>query len=165
MPDDRDAIYKLAYDEGTRVIGDQVGALEKTRNLVAAIIGTATTATAFLVGIVVRADGNERDRIFYIGIIGGLLLFAGMMWRCFEALQPKYVWHFNLSPKTIIDGYADHDEPATLPETHRALALILQENIDHNQVNLDRLRKLSHQALVLLVLELAWWTCLTVKVA
>ncbi len=160
------AIYELAYREGIRVLEDQVRTLEQLRVRMVAILGTTTTVTAFLAGIVLKAQGKDRDLIFHIGVAGGVLLFAGVVWRCYVALRPKYVWRFNLSPATIVDGWADHEQPATLAETHRGLALVLQENIDENQVNLNWMHKtLLYQALVLLILDIAWWACLTAKVA
>jgi hypothetical protein len=164
--EERAAIYELAYREGIRVLEDQERTLDQLRVRMVAILGTATTVTAFLAGIVVKAQGKDRDLVFHIGVVVGVLLFAGVAWKCFDSLRPKREWHFNLSPKTIVDGYADHEQPATLAETHRLLALILQTNIDHNQVNLDWMQnRLLYQALVLLIIDIAWWACLTAKVA
>lgn len=160
------AIYELAYREGIRVLEEQVRTLDQLRVRMVAILGTATTVTAFLAGIVAKAQGKDRDVVFHIGVVVGVLLFAGVAWKCFDSLRPKREWRFNLSPKTIVDGWADHEQPATLAETHRGLALVLQENIDHNQTNIDWMhKKLLYHALVLLILDIAWWACLTAKVA
>ncbi|MDQ6946024.1 MAG: hypothetical protein M3256_07065 [Actinomycetota bacterium] len=72
---------------------------------------------------------------------------------------------FNLSPKTIVEGYADHPTPATLAETHRLLSLFLEENIAHNDANLFRMNRMLTGALGASILTIALWACLTAKVA
>lgn len=52
-----------------------------------------------------------------------------------------------------------------MAETHRQLALITQVNIDHNEVNLARLRKWLDQALWLFLAALMVWVLLAVKVS
>ncbi|MDQ6946023.1 MAG: hypothetical protein M3256_07060 [Actinomycetota bacterium] len=61
QPEDRAAIYELAYLEGIRVLEGQARTLEQLRVRVAAVLATATTASAFLVGIVAKANGTDKD--------------------------------------------------------------------------------------------------------
>lgn len=81
-----------------------------------ALLGAATASSAFLVGIALRAEHRERDEILVIvGLALGGVLFGGMVFRCLQALRPKYTWRFNLSPKIIVEGYADHEVPPRWP--------------------------------------------------
>lgn len=163
--DDRAAIYALAYDEGIRVLEDQARTLEQMRVRMMTLLGTATAASAFLVGFVLKAKPVAREGLYWVGLGLGAVIFVGILVRCYQAVRPKYVWRFNLSPKVIIEGYADHDVPASLGETHKQLALVTATNIDHNDANLSRFRKWLGQALVLFLVDTLIWILLAVKVA
>jgi hypothetical protein len=162
---DQAAIYQLAYVEGIRVLEDQARTLEQNRVRMMTLLGAGTATSALLVSVIFKVKPSDQDALYYMGVAAGALLFLGMLARCVQALRPKYTWHFNLSPKIIIDGYADHEVPASLAETHRALALILEQNIDHNEVNLSLFRKWLSQALALFLLDLLVWVSLAAKAA
>ncbi len=163
-PDDRPAIYMLAYDEGIRVLEDQARTLEQLRVRMALLLGTATTASAFLAGVVAKAHQDDQDAWYWIGVTLGSVLYAAVLLRVAQALRPKYIWRFNMSPRTIVEGYADHDIPATLAETHRGFALINDENIVHNEKTLSRIRVWLDQALTFMIAEIALWALLVAKV-
>ena len=163
--DDRADIYALAYDEGIRVLEGQARTLEQTRLRIAAVLTIATTSSAFAGGIVAKAAADDQDAVYWIGVALAVGLHLAIVWWTVRALQPRYTWHFNLSPKMIVEGYADHETPASLAETHRHLALILDENIDHNQAHLDRMHRRLGWVLGCLVAELACWAWLVMKVA
>jgi hypothetical protein len=165
MDDERPQLHELAYNEGLRALGDQTRTLDQIRVRVAGVLGTSTTASAFLVGIVAKAADDRQDCWYWLGVVLGASLYAVVLGLSLSVLRPRYEWRFNVSPQVIIDGYADTTPPATLSETHRLLAEAYDRNIQHNQINLYLMQQRLTQAMGAMVAELACWACLLAKVA
>lgn len=162
--DEAGAIYALAYKEAVRVLEGQAVTLEQIRGRLTTVLAVATTASAFLVGVVAKANSVDQTAPYWTGVAIGILLYACLLVRTVQILRPTYEWHFNLSPKGIIEGYADAEPPATLAETHRLLALFHDENIVHNEGHLSTMRNRLDQSLWIFILEIACWAWLTATV-
>src|SRR6266568_4263975 len=59
MPEDRDAIYQLAYDEAKQAVAQQVGALDNLRGRAGTLLAVASLSTSFLGGIVLQDKAPE----------------------------------------------------------------------------------------------------------
>lgn len=162
--DDQAAIYELAFKEGIRVLDEQAATREQLRVRIAAILATATTGTAFLVGVVARAKTPDQDWLYWSGVALGSTLYGVLLICAVVLLRPKQPWRLNSSPAVLVGGYAEGDPPATLPETHRNLALFSEENIDANQATIVRMQTWLGRALIVVILELVTWGLLVVKV-
>jgi hypothetical protein len=162
---DQAAIYELAYSEGIRVLDEQAATREQLRLRIAAVLTTATTGTAFLVGVVAKAASSDQDGIYWAGVIVGALLYSSLLFCTYKLVRPKQIWRLNNSPETLISGYAEGDPPATLPETHRQLALFADENISANQTILVWMQQYLSVALLIMIADLVTWAALVVKVA
>lgn len=166
QPTDAQAdLYELAYDEGIRGMEIQSASLDQLRVRMTWVLGTATTATAFLGGVVAKAGKADKDLVFWVGIVVGLVLYGYLMLLVVLMLRPTFEWGFRVSPRTIIDGYADDPIPATVPETHRTMALHFDRHIEENQENLNFMHKQLARALAVLIAEVACWAWLVIKVA
>ena len=102
----------------------------------------------------------------YWGLVfAGAVLYAVLLVLVVGVQLPRFRWKFHMSPAVIVHAYADGDPPASTSETHRALALIIDENIKHNTSNLNRMHRVLGLSLVLLVLEIAAWAILVARTA
>lgn len=162
---DRDEIYALAFSEGTRALDNQAGTLDQARVRSAGVLTTATVASAFLVEVVLDADKSERDFLYWGLVLAGSVLYAVLFVLVVGVQLPRFRWKFHMSPAVIVHAYADGDPPASTSETHRALALFIDENIEHNKSNLNRMHRVLGLSLVLLVLEIAAWAILVARTA
>lgn len=158
-------LYELAYDEGIRGMEMQSASLDQLRVRMTWVLGTATTASAFLVGVVAKAGDADKDLVYWVGVAVGAVLYGYLMLLVALMLRPTFEWGFRVSPRTIIEGYADDPTPATVPETHRTMALNFDRHIEENQDNLNFMHKQLARALVVLIAEVACWAWLLIKVA
>lgn len=162
---DQDQIYALAFAEGTRALDNQAATVDQVRVRAAGVLTTATVASVFLVGIVAQASPEEQDLLYWALVVIGAALYAGLLFFVVAVQLPRYEWDFHLRPAVIVESYADGNPPASLSETHRGLSMFVDQNIRHNQTNLNGMHRLLAISLVLLVLEIAAWAILVAKTA
>lgn len=132
-------IYRLAYDEALRVLADQVATLDRVRTRAAGILSLAIIAGTFLADVILSETDPRRGLLFWNGIEVAGIGYAAMLGLSISIVRPRSGWKWNMSPRGIIEGYADTAPPATLEETHRQLALFHDNNINSNQAILDAL--------------------------
>lgn len=157
-------IYALAYEEARRSVEEQGRQLDQLRLRMMAVLTSATTASAFLVGVVMHAAKADQRWWYWFGCSIGATLYGVVLVNTVLVLRPRYVWHNSFSAKVIISGYADHEQPATLGETQKKLAEFGEDNIEHNEKNLGRIRTLFEITLYVFVLELVVWCALAARV-
>ncbi len=152
MPEARDAIYQLAYDEAKQAVAQQVGALDNLRGRAGTLLAVASLSTSFLGGIVLQDKAPEGWLSW--AAIGA---FLGAVAITLVLLMPRRRWVFGNSAKVIIEGYAEGEHPRDLAATHRHLALYLEGNEDKNAKRLDCLYWLFTVASILLGGEILLW--------
>ncbi|SRR6266566_5518917 len=152
MPEDRDAIYQLAYEEARRRLGEQVGELDNLRTRAGTLLAVVLLSTSFLGGVVLQGK-TPHDWLSWVAIAA----FLGAVAIILVLLAPRRDWVFGNSAKTIIEDYAEGQPPRDLATTHRHLALYLEKNEDKNASRLDCLYWLFTAASVLLGGEILLW--------
>ena len=152
MPEDRDAIYQLAYDEAKQAVAQQVGALDNLRTRAGTLLAVASLSTSFLGGIVLQDKAPEGWLSW--AAIGA---FLGAVAITLVLLVPRPRWLFSTSTKVIIEQYAEGEHPRDLATAHRHLALHLEGHEDRNARRLNRLYGLFIAASVLLGGEVLLW--------
>ena len=130
--------YETAYEEGKRAIAEQAEVLKDTRDRV----GTVMSAAAVVAGLGAALAFNN-DRASELSSWGGaaaaisvtafatLTLAAVMIWRPFPG-------SFTIDPGVLVAGYVEGEEPARLPEIHRALAVHAGRHVNANGIVLER---------------------------
>jgi hypothetical protein len=106
MPEDRDAIYQLAYDEAKQAVAQQVGALDNLRGRAGTLLAVASLSTSFLGGIVLQDKAPEGWLSW--AAIGA---FLGAVAITLVLLLPRPGWLFGTSAKVIIEQYAEGEHP------------------------------------------------------
>ena len=162
---DQAAIYELAFKEGVRALEDQARTLEQLRVRMAGLLASAVAPTVVFFEPVANARDSERDWLFWLLAGLGTLLLIAVFDRVRRGLRPRFEWRLSLSPRIIVEGYADDDPPASLAETYKELALRLDDNLKHNEGNLTCIQGWLQHALWLVPVELLVWVGLRVKIA
>jgi hypothetical protein len=162
---ERNEVYALAFAEGIRTLGNQAATLDQLRIRSAGVLTTATIASVFLVGIATGAYPSDQDLMYWILVMLGTVLYAALLVLVVLLQLPRYRWKFDVSPRLIVEGYADARPPATIDEVHRELAFFIDGNIAHNRRNLEHMHGQMGTMLLLLVAEVAVWAMLVAKTA
>lgn len=162
---ERNEVYALAYAEGIRTLGNQAATLDQIRVRSAGVLTTATVASVFLVGLATGAQPSDQDLTYWVLVVLGTLLYAALLVIVVFLQLPRYRWKFDISPRLIVEGYADATPPASIDEAHRGLAVHVDGNITRNRRNLDQMHGQMGTALLLLVAEIAVWAILVAKTA
>lgn len=158
MPEDRDAIYQLAFEEARQAVAQQVGALDNLRSRAGTLLAVASLSTSFLGGIVLQDKAPEGWLSW--AAIGA---FLGAVAITLVLLLPRPGWLFGTSAKVIIEQYAEGEHPRDLATTHRHLALHLEGHEDRNARRLNRRYWLFTAASVLLGGEILLWLVVLIR--
>ena len=81
-------------------------------------------------------------------LVGALIVFI---------LWPYYNFTFRFDPEELLRSFVDRDDPATMSEMHRALALRIKTDTANNWWNIQRIRVALQVALIVLLLEIVAW--------
>jgi len=158
MPEDRDAVYQLAFEEARQAVAQQVGALDDLRGRAGTLLAVASLSTSFLGGIALQDKALEGWLSW--AAIGA---FLGVVAVTLALLVPRPRWVFGTSAKVIIGQYAEGEHPRDLATTHRFLALHLEGHEDRNAKRLNRLYLLFTAASVLLGGEVLLWLVVLIR--
>lgn len=151
-------ILKVAFELGLKRLDSQANRLESIRGRAITLTSLVLAATGLLLKEVLVAGpkhGWVAHEVWPTSIAGGLtaaalLVGVRLAWASGH-------WDFAFSSSTIIEGWVDHEQPATLAEMHRDLALQCETNVEANEKRLDRLYSYANVELVLFVLALGCW--------
>ena len=81
-------------------------------------------------------------------LVGALIVF--MLW-------PYYNFTFRFDPGELLRSFVDRDEPATMDEMHRTLALRIKTDMANNWRIIQRIRVALQLSLIVLLLEILAW--------
>lgn len=82
--------------------------------------------------------------------------FIGTTAMSLAILWPKR-WEFTADPQSVLRTYSEAEEPTTLDELQRDLALYMHNSLVENKRGLERLAVLFQIDSVLLTIEVAFW--------
>lgn len=146
-----DPRYRLVYEEALGSVDRQERTLDELRARVGATLATAVIASAFFGTIGIKnghLGGWQKTAIvlFVVTAVFHVIL-----------LLPQGHWRFRRSPKLLIRDYIESDNPATLEEMYRDLALHIDADVKGNEGRLTWMWNLFTAAVVVLVAEVVVW--------
>ena len=111
------AVYKLAFDEALRSIGDQRNTLETVRARGGILLSAASVVTSFLGGQALE-DGD-------LGVAGWLAIasFGGVGLFALTLLLRKGRLSFHISPTQLIVGYMQGESTPPLADIYKELSI------------------------------------------
>jgi hypothetical protein len=140
----------FVYQEAMRGLLGQQTAVESLHGRAATII-FATSFASSLLGS--RALSNGIGVLDWIAL--ALLLGIGAL--TVVLLWPYYDLTFRFDPEQLLREYVDRDEPASIDELYRGLALRAKADWQQNGRIVRRLREATQLALILLLVEIIAW--------
>jgi hypothetical protein len=148
---DGDPRLRLAYDEALRAIARQETTLDEFRARIGTSIAATVIATAFFSPIVIHRQ-HLTPRIWWaLGLFVASLLAQSFL------LVPLGGWRFRRSATSIIRDYVEVDDPASMNQIHRDLALHIDQDLRGNDGRLIWMWWVFSAALVALGAEMVLW--------
>jgi hypothetical protein len=144
------ATYRIIYDEAVRAITNQRDAVDELRARAGTLLAAVNIATAFLAGTSLATPVSP----FAAGAFG---CFAVAVLLCVAVLWPSQGWVFTFNAGLLVRDYAEASPPASAAETHRDLALWLQQHYEENEPRLRRRYWRFGIACAYLGVEIALW--------
>jgi hypothetical protein len=141
---------KLAYDESIRALSLQSVVLDDLRGRTGILL-TAASLTATFIGSRALDDGFTT----WTRLALGFFLATGGF--CLGVLWPRGQWGFAFNAKTILEGYIQQSNGATIEEMYVAFAEINQSNWEANADRLKWLFWSFRLAVLALVLQVPCW--------
>ena len=147
---EEDPRLAFIYQESLRGLLQQQSAVESLRNRAGTLIFAASFASSLL-GSKALADGVDAwDWLAIVMLFGIGALTVVLLW-------PYYAMTFRTDPKLMLERYIDADNPATMAQMHRDLALHVEADRQANGPVVRRMRETFEVALVLLLLNILAW--------
>jgi hypothetical protein len=145
------AVYKLAFDEALRSIGDQRHTLETVRARGGILLSAASVVTSFLGGQAL-ADGD-------LGVAGWLAIasFGGVGLFALAMLLLKGRLSFHVSPTQLIVGYIEGESTPPLADIYRDLSINFENGVESNSEFIRRLDAIFAAGALMLMVELICW--------
>ena len=146
---DKAALYKLAYEEAGRALSEQQSVIDSFRTRAGLLLSAAAITTSFLGA---QALGEASSALAWFAMGG----FVGVAVLSLAILWPRR-WELTADPRGVIRTYIEADEPASINDLHRDLALHLYIGFIRNGRGLAKLAVFFQVASVLLTVEVLLW--------
>ena len=147
---DDDPRVAFVYQESLRGLLQQQAAVESLHNRAGTLIFAASFASSLLGGRALT-DGVSGWDWAAIGLLVGIgALTVVVLW-------PYYNLSFRFDAKDLLDTYVDNDQPASMTQMHRDLALRIKQDWRRNGLLVRRMREAFQLALVLLLCNILAW--------
>jgi hypothetical protein len=140
----------FVYQEALRGLLQQQAAVESLHNRAATLVFAASFAGSLLGS---RALTNGVGGWDWLAI--SLLLLIGAL--TVALLWPYYNLTFRFDPEELLTTYVDTDQPVSMNDIHRRLALRIKADWQRNGRIVRRLREMLQIALVVLLAEILAW--------
>jgi hypothetical protein len=140
----------FVYQEALRGLLQQQAAVESLHNRAATLVFAASFASSLLGS---RALANGVGGWDWLAI--SLLLVIGAL--TVALLWPYYNLTFRFDPEELLTTYVDTEQPVSMNDIHRRLALRIKADWQRNGRIVRRLRELLQIALVALLADILAW--------
>jgi hypothetical protein len=140
----------FVYQEAVRGLQHQQYVVESLNTRGGNLIFATAFATSLL-GTRALSDGVSFLDWIAVGLlflVGALIVF--MLW-------PYYNFTFRFDPEQLLKSFVDREEPATMSEMHRTLALRIKTDMANNWRIIQRIRFALQLSLIVLLLEILAW--------
>jgi hypothetical protein len=140
------ATYALVYEEAREYLSRQESSLDEIRSRTGTLIAAAALAASF-VGTATAPHGFGWTAILGFGA------FVASAVLCLYVLLPVKGWVFGNDTTSLITDFVEGDNPMSLTEIHRELAIHHAGHITRNEGLLQHLYWAFRGAAVLLIAE------------
>jgi hypothetical protein len=147
---DHDRRLAFVYQEAVRGLQHQQYVVESLNTRGGNLIFATAFATSLL-GTQALSDGVgllDWIAVCLLFLVGALIVFI---------LWPYYNLTFRFDPEQLLGQFVDRDEPATMSEMHRVLALRIKVDMANNWRIIQRIRVALQLSLIVLLLEVLAW--------
>ena len=147
---DKDFPYRIAYDEGVRALSQQQGMIESLRTRTGLLLSAAAITTSFLGAQVLNNNHPSVATWLALGSFVGLSVVAlAILW--------PHRLEFTASPANVIESYIETEDPLSVAEIHRDLALHMHHSYAENLAGQKQLASRFRVAGMLLTIEVILW--------
>jgi hypothetical protein len=154
-----DGRYRLAFDEAVRRVQAQESQLDELRARAGIMLGVAAAITSLLGALVLSRSHHSG-----VAAVVALVLFGLSVVAFGLVVWPRENWKFQMSAKTIIEGWIEGEHPAEGNEFHKGLAIQMDANADDNDRKIGPLWRYFEAGAGLLAVEtIVWLVALAVR--
>jgi hypothetical protein len=147
---DKDILYKVAYDEVVRALSEQHAVIESFRARAGLLFSAAAVTTSFLGSQALAGGGsNPVAWLAMASFVGVAVTLLAILW--------PHEWDFGASPQLVINGYIERESPVRIEELHRDLSLYMHASHTDNQDGLEQIAVFFQIASGLLTAEVILW--------
>ena len=150
-PDER---YALVLTQVTRALSQQVSAIDALRSRAGTVVAAASLVSSFLGAATLQDRGLPVPAVVFTVL--ALLALVIVVTMTVVILWP-YEWRTGFDGHETLAEYVEANEPAGLNEMQRSIAYYMQEDVDGNSIQLDRLYRAFQVAVVAIGLEVVFW--------
>lgn len=145
-----DLLYKVAYDEAVRALGEQRAAIESLRARAGLLLSAAAVTTSFLGAQTLQGGGTSF--VSWLALAG----FGGVAAASLAILWPRR-WEGAADPYDVIGIYIESTEPTPIAGLHRDLSVHMRSSYLKNHSGLRKLVVFFQIATLSLVIEVMLW--------
>lgn len=147
---DRDALYKVAYEEAVRALSEQLSLIESLRSRAGLLLSVTTITTSFLsTGALNAQNPSPASWIALASFIGVAVLLIAILWPHPSRVTAEF--------EPLIESWIEADEPISTSALYRGLIIEIQRSFDRDWQWLSRLAVCFQVASSLLVVEVLCW--------
>lgn len=143
-----DPRLKFVWEEALRALEFQIASLNEIRGRSVALLSVASAA-AFIGTVGLTAEASLRWTTWL-----GIGAFAAIGMGGAFVLFPRRRWKFYRKADELLDGYVESEDPASMDEMHRDLAVHLRTDYAANEKKLRWLYRCLSVSCLLLVVEI-----------
>lgn len=146
----RDALYKVAYEEAVRALSLQQEVIESIRGRAGLLLSAASITTSFLGAQAL--DGGDSGPASWLA----LSIFVAVAVVALAILWPRD-WELSANPSELIRSYIETDESTAIEALHRDLSLFMHNSYVENRRGLGSLATRLQVASALLTIDVILW--------
>jgi hypothetical protein len=161
-------MYKIAYEEGKRLVDDQIAELDSMRQRSVQFLAFVGSATGFLVGTSLGRVGTNPGLAYGIAALilaiaaslaslVAIFLVVSILLALSKNRRGPIEWEFRLSPTVLVKMIEPDINPPDEVDFLRRLSLVCNEMHDYNEPHLARLRKFYTAFLSVGFFQLVLW--------
>lgn len=147
-----DARRTLVYEESQRALDQQQDALDNLHTRAGVLVAAAAIVSSFLGGQALRSGGDFTTwsllAVAALAVVGVAAILV---------LWPTGGWVFSNRVDTLLSGYIEDGEPATIDEMHIRIAEFNQKHLDENRTKLAKRYLCFQVACGALAFEVIFW--------
>jgi hypothetical protein len=158
---DREQIYKLAYEEAMKGVAGQDSTLTTIRKRAISLGGLSGLIATFLGKEALKS--GALDKPFSCELLFGCLGITSLILSIIiiiDIIRPRDGWIFHSSARSIISQFAEGKNAQTIGKTYKYLAEFGEDNYSDNETILNKLFIRFYIAIVTVLFQSICWLLL-----